>query len=157
MTGSFEIFFRENFGRTVVLLIAGGASRVDAEDAAQEAMSLALRKWESIREPAAWVRITAMRCYWRQVRKVKPEMLPVDAVVEPAADPGMGIFPEEQRRVLALLRALPDSQRTVMALYFDGFSCEEIVEQLGKPAATVRSHLRHARKTLREVIQSEAP
>jgi DNA-directed RNA polymerase specialized sigma24 family protein len=62
------------------------------------------------------------------------------------------IFGDEQRRVLRLLRALPSGQRTVAALSYDGLSCEEIAELTGKQAATIRSQLRHARKTLKEVM-----
>ena len=46
-------------------------------------------------------------------------------------------------------------ERTVAALYYDGLSAEEIAKASGKPAATVRSHLRHARRALKEVIASE--
>jgi hypothetical protein len=43
------------------------------------------------------------------------------------------------------------------ALFFDGLSAPEIADITGKPVATVRSHLRHARKSLKEVIVSEYP
>ena len=62
LTGNgFDLFFRERFARTVVLLIAMGASRADAEDAAQEAMVLAWRQWDSVHEPSAWVRTANAR------------------------------------------------------------------------------------------------
>jgi RNA polymerase sigma-70 factor (ECF subfamily) len=64
------------------------------------------------------------------------------------------VFAEEQRRVLSLLQQLPAAQRVVAALYYDGLSTEEIAAVSGKPAATVRSHLRHARRALKEVIAS---
>jgi len=43
----------------------------------------------------------------------------------------------------------------VTALYYDGLNCKEIADVLGKTAANVRSHLRHARQSLSEVIASE--
>jgi RNA polymerase sigma factor (sigma-70 family) len=150
----FDPFFRERFSRTVVLLTAMGASRADAEDATQEAMILAWNQWSSIREPAAWVRTVAVRSYLR-LRRGRPEVTALDeSAPDPAADDDLGSFEEEQRQVLHLLRKLPDGQRAVAALYYDGLNCEEIAALLGKAPATVRSHLRHARLSLKEVIAS---
>jgi RNA polymerase sigma-70 factor (ECF subfamily) len=139
------------------MLMGMGASRADAEDATQEAMFLAWQQWESIREPAAWVRTTAVRCFWRQARKRGEHEVALGEALEAATDPDLEIFGEEQRRVLRLLRGLPEGQRTVAALFYDGLLCEEIAELMGKPSATIRSQLRHARRALKEVMASEAP
>lgn len=135
-----------------------GASRADAEDAAQEAMIAAWQQWESIREPAAWVRTTAARAFWKHNHQ-QPHTSPLeDATPQPPGrDEDLAIFAEEQRRVLRLLRGLPAEQRAVAALHYDGLPPQEIAKLIGKPAATVRSHLRHARTTLKEVISSERP
>ena len=152
----FDSFFRERFARTIVLLTAMGASRADAEDATQEAMILAWNQWKSIREPAAWVRTVALRSYLRLLERGKPEVMALDeSAPGPGVDDDLGTFEEEQRQVLRLLRSLPDGQRTVAALHYDGLNCEEIADLLGKAPATVRSNLRHARQFLREVIASE--
>jgi RNA polymerase sigma-70 factor (ECF subfamily) len=144
----FASFFRERFSRTVVLLISMGASRADAEDATQEAMILAWRQWESIREPTSWVRTVAVRAFWRHIGK-KRQTVPLDeAVDQQAADPDLATFAEEQQQVLRLLRGLPPGQRTVAALHYDELPCDEIAELTGKSPATVRSNLRHARKKL---------
>ena len=155
----FASFFQQRFSRIVILLIAMGASRADAEDATQEAMILAWKRWESIREPTAWVRTVAVRTFWKQADRQSNQTEPLDeAAGEAAADPDLGIFAEEQQQqILRLLRGLPTGQRTVAALFYDGLSCEEIAELIGKPPATVRSNLRHARKALREVVVSELP
>lgn len=135
-----------------------GASRADAEDATQDAMTQAWQQWESIREPAAWVRTVAARAFWKQTRGQGYQSVALDeAASQPVADPDLGIFAEEQRQILRLFQGLPTWQRTIAALYYDGLSCDEIAELIGKPPATVRSHLRHARKTLKERIVSELP
>jgi RNA polymerase sigma factor (sigma-70 family) len=151
----FAVFFHQRYSRTVVMLIAMGASRAEAEDATQEAMIAAWQQWESIREPAAWVRTTALRKLWKLSHQ-QPRTSPLDqATCQPeGSEPDLAVFSSEQQQVLSLLRRLPDTQRTVAALYYDGLSTEEIAHLTGKPAATVRSHLRHARKTLTEVIAS---
>jgi DNA-directed RNA polymerase specialized sigma24 family protein len=69
----------------------------------------------------------------------------------------LSIFADEQQYVLRLLRALPPQQRTVAALFYDGLACEEIAELGGRPPATVRSHLRHARGRLKELVTASSP
>jgi RNA polymerase sigma factor (sigma-70 family) len=73
----------------------------------------------------------------------------------PVSEPDLAVFSEEQQQVLHRLRRLPPAQRMVAALYYDGLTAEEIAATTGKPATTVRSHLRHARTTLKEVIASD--
>lgn len=151
---SFDSFFRQRFSKTVVLLIAMGASRVEAEDAAQEAMLLAWQQWESIREPAAWVRVTAIRAFWKFARTRRSDAVPMAELPDVSSDdPEPGIFGEEERRVLSLLRALPPGQREVAALFYDGMTSDEIAGLTGKPSGTVRSQLRHARRTLKEKMR----
>jgi RNA polymerase sigma-70 factor (ECF subfamily) len=153
----FDAFFRERFSRTVVLLIAMGASRADAEDAAQEAMILAWRQWEEIQEPVAWVRTVAVRAYWKLVN-ARQRLVPLDeSAPEAGAVSDLGIFAAEQQHVLRLLRSLPPQQRTVAALFYDGLACDEIAELVGSLPATVRSHLRHARGRLKELVTSSSP
>jgi RNA polymerase sigma-70 factor (ECF subfamily) len=159
-TNGFDSFFRERFSRTIVLLIAMGASRADAEDAAQEAMILAWRQWDTIQEPVPWVRTVAVRTYWKLAR-MKQQFVSLDeSAPEVQVGSDLGIFAEEQQHVLrlpSLLRALPPQQRTVAALFYDGLACEEIAELVGSPPATVRSHLRHARGRLKEQVTSSSP
>jgi RNA polymerase sigma factor (sigma-70 family) len=130
-----------------------GASRADADDCVQEAMLLAWKRWGTIGEPAAWVNAVAVRGYWRLARRRHQEVSLDEAVREPA-DPGLGIFTEEQQQVLHLLRQLPAQQRNVAALFYDGMATEEIAAVVGVSPATVRSHLRHARTTLRGLLES---
>jgi RNA polymerase sigma factor (sigma-70 family) len=150
----FVSFFRERFSKTVVLLVAMGASRADAEDAAQEAMILAWRQWDTLQEPAAWVRTVAIRTYWKLARARRTTMLVDEFVPEAVVDADLNVFTQEQQYVLRVLRNLPPQQRTIAALSYDGLTCEEIADLLGKPSDTVRSHLRHARNALKEVMTS---
>jgi len=99
---------------------------------------------------------TTVRYFWRLAHKKGDREVALGGTVEPATHPDLEIFGEEQQRVLRLFRGLPEGQRTVAALFYDGLSCEEIAELTGKPPATVRSQLRHARHALKEVITSEA-
>jgi len=139
----------------VVLLIAMGASRADAEDATQEAMTQAWQHWESVREPAAWLRTVAVRAWWKQSDTQRFQTVPLDdGDYSTAAHPDLGIFTAEQQQVLLLLRALPAKQRTVVALFYDGATCREVAELTGVSRATVRSHLRYARRSVKEMMAS---
>ncbi len=135
-----------------------GASRADAEDATQEAMILAWQQWESLDSPAAWVRTVAVRTFWRRASAQGLQEAATDkdtAADQSAVDADLVVFTEEQQDILRRLRELPKVQRTVFALYYDGLSCEEIADLLDKTPATVRSNLRHARQSLKEVTVSE--
>ena len=148
------MFFYERFGKTVVMLITMGASRADAEDATQEAMLQAWRQRDTIQSPVPWVHAVAKRVYWDRVGR-RPQTIPLDeSASQTAAEPDLSFFVEEQQQVIHALRALPPEQRTVVALFYDGATCEEIAEATGKSPATVRSHLRHARRTLKGLMSS---
>jgi RNA polymerase sigma factor (sigma-70 family) len=150
----FASFFRESFSRIVIHLMTMGASRADTEDVTQEAMIEASRKWGAIETPDAWVRKVAGRGYWRAVCARK-RSLPLDeGVQEPGSAFDLTIFVEEQQKVLSCFRALPLMQRTVAALFYDGWTCREIAELLEIPESTVRSHLRHARNKLKGMMLS---
>lgn len=158
MLGSdgFAEFFEQDYLRVVLILMRFGASRADAEDCAQEAMTQACRNWTSIQVPHSWVRTVAIRTYLKAVRAHKRTCPLGDVSAETyALDPDLAMFREEQQQVLALLRRLPPKQRLVLALYYDGLRPEEIAEATGKSAATVRSLLRYSRRRLQEVMQSE--
>jgi RNA polymerase sigma factor (sigma-70 family) len=72
---------------------------------------------------------------------------------ERAGDIDPSGFTEQRQWVLDLLRTLPPEQRKVVALLTDGATCPEIAALTGKSPETVRSLLRHARKTLKELME----
>lgn len=56
-------------------------------------------------------------------------------------------------RIGTAMEALSAKQRTaVHLLYFEELTCDEIAETTGECPATVRSHLRRARKTLQRLL-----
>jgi RNA polymerase sigma factor (sigma-70 family) len=73
---------------------------------------------------------------------------------DPADPTNLHIFTEQQQHVLRLLRGLPPGQRTIAALFYDGMACGEIADVLNRTSATVRSQLRNARETLKEMMAS---
>ena len=153
----FASFFRDEYRPVVLYLLKSGASGAEAEDAVQEAMIQAYQAWDRIRSPRAWVRKAAFSCYLRQKEKVNKETRVADpeALMADHTSPTGDDHYEERLRVVTLIRRLPAQQRQVAALFYDGLSLAEIAEVTGKPVATVRSLLRHARNRLKEVVHSE--
>jgi RNA polymerase sigma factor (sigma-70 family) len=155
----FASFFRQEYPRMVLNLRKIGASEAEAEDAVQEAMTQLYKAWDQIRSPRAWVRKVAFTSYLRHAEKVRKE--------NPVPEPGELMTGrvnsteencqerQEEWLVITIMRQLPPEQRKVTALFYDDLSLDEIAEVVGKPTATVRSLLRHARTRLREVVQSE--
>ena len=121
----------------------------DAADAAQSAFAELFTKWNTVRNPRAWLRTVAFRQMLRQ-----PAEYPLDAHSEPPVLPASSFLElrEQERQVLAALRRLPLAQRQVMALAYDQFSYREIAEIIGKSEATVRKNIERARGAMREIL-----
>lgn len=153
----FASFFRQEYPRVVLYLRKNGASEAEAEEAVQEAMAQAYRAWDQIIFHRAWVRKAAFTCFVHQAERARREnpMPELRVLMAARVGPSEGDRQEEQWRVIAIMRQLPSEQRKVAALFYDGLSLEEIATAVGKPVATVRSLLRHARTRLKKIVQSE--
>jgi RNA polymerase sigma-70 factor (ECF subfamily) len=148
-SSSYEDFFRAERAMLARFVTKLGATWEEANDAAQDAMVVALVNWGTLTNPRAWVRVVAERKFVQQ--KVR-----LDYGEELAARPGWGAAGistlsagnQEAQEVFFMMSQLPPAQRRVMAWTYDGYSPGEIAEILGQDAATVRSNLRHARQQL---------
>ncbi|PNE17542.1 hypothetical protein B1H26_21685 [Amycolatopsis sp. BJA-103] len=149
----FEDFFRVELPRLIVFLVYQGAPSAAAEDAAQEAMVEAYRKWPEITTPRTWVRTVASRAWGRLLgSKGLPGELSNDAPHAAAnAGPLEKVLQSEQHRdAIAAIQQLPARQRQVMAWTYDGFRPQEIAQILGITGDDVRANLYKARQTLRK-------
>jgi RNA polymerase sigma-70 factor, ECF subfamily len=143
--GDFEAFFDAEFPRLVAFCLALGLARPAAEDVAQEAFLTVLRRWDTITNPPAYLRKVAFHLAIR-----RPYEIPRDDLAASQA-PARSDTPsplEERHVVLEALRQLPGQQQAVFALFFDDQPISDIAKTLDLPPATVRSHLRHARRRL---------
>lgn len=133
----------------------------DAEDVAQEAVTNAWRRWESLREVEAargWLlRITVNACHnWRRAHNIPTERYALSLDEEPpvaetrAFDPGASEHAGrlDLRHALAALE--PESQQLIALRYFAGLDSTELGAMLGLPPATVRTRLRRALLLLRQ-------
>lgn len=151
----FEGFYAQYYPRMIRMAWWGIASRVDAEDAVNEAFADAWAKWPRVRRAASPESYLAkivhnklhdqMRAavYRERVAGAAARVadIPIAASAEEAA---IAVVAAED--VVRAIGALPLNQRAVLALTADGFGTKEIAEHLGILPETVRSHLRHARR-----------
>lgn len=132
-----------------------------AEDAAQEAFLSAWRNLDQLRKPEAfpgWFkRIVLTQCN-RMTRGKRLDLVSLDAILEtpaPDCDPFLAYEQlERQIRVYAAIRALPEHERMVTALfYISDYSQNELAAFLEVPVTTVKKRLFDARKKLREGME----
>ena len=126
-----------------------------AEDAAQAAFLTAWLRRADLREPKAfgsWLRTIVRTECCRISRRMHLATVPLDDAFGGRAEPSAGNIrdPELQHLLLIAIEALPDSDRTVIALrYVSDFSYQEMCDFLEIPLSTVKKRLYEARRRLR--------
>jgi len=147
---SFDMFFRREYTRLVSLSYALSGSRELAEDAVQESMVTAYRRWDEIsrmEQPAAYVR---RMCVNRATSSLRRRLAEGRALLRLAGRPrGFATIPEDSEKFWSEVRRLPTRQAQTVALHYGcDLSVEETAAVLGMAAGTVKSHLHRARNTL---------
>jgi RNA polymerase sigma-70 factor (ECF subfamily) len=147
--------------RAVALAVTG--SEADADDVCQDGFVIAIERIDSCRDPArfgGWL-LQIVRNRARNLLRDRGlrETLALDEHTPAgSADPEAAAERGELRaRLRAALGTLPEQQREVVLLHdLEGWKHREIAERLDLPAGTVRSHLHHARRRLREILGVDA-
>ncbi len=129
----------------------------DAEDVVQDAFVTALERLEDC-DPAkfrAWfLRVVRNRAHSVRRYLGVRDAAPLDAVVTPSGEPGPHRETERsqlRRDLITALAGLTEVQREVVLLHdLEGWKHREIGELLDLPEGTVRAHLFHARRALRD-------
>jgi RNA polymerase sigma factor (sigma-70 family) len=157
---SFDDYFIADYRNLINYAKAQDATLSEAEDAVQEILLDAFTKWDSIQTPKAYCRRALRNHLARHQQKARTVKdaerqhlngLAVLDVLKPR-------FEEEFQAVLEIVKTMPADRREVMAWALSGCTPSEIAEYTGRNAATVRSHLRHARDTLaRELAHQYEP
>lgn len=151
----FRQFYRSSFAELVRRCLWIGVPEAEAPDLVQDLMFEIYRRWDDIRSAEAYAHRTI---YMRAVgflgvptnvsaREESELICPGKPLTANLPDGVLSLSGEQL--VLHALARLPAVQRSVFALDYDGFTCAEIGEILKLNPATVRSNLRHAKKTLR--------
>lgn len=145
----FTAVYRAEVAALVRHVMVHGAAAEEAWDAAQTAFAHAYRVWSTVRSPRAWLRVVAVRAYFRSAL---PET-PTDALPDrpDPSSPALRVeLGEQERLVFTALAGLPVKQRQVMAWTVDGYAPAEIAEVLQEDPAAVRQNLRRARQNLKQ-------
>lgn len=150
--------FHALYPRLVVLLYATCGDQADAEDAAQEAFTKALRhqrRFLELDNPEAWLRTVALnhlRNGWRHndvVRRFR------ERVPGPQASFDLG---PEHVAIMAALNQLDRPHREVVVLHhLVDLSVREIADVLGIAEGTVKSRLARGRERLAPLLRDEEP
>jgi DNA-directed RNA polymerase specialized sigma24 family protein len=121
----------------------------------QELMTEMYRRWTKIESPEAYANFT-VACRATDYLKLSSRVMVADGtdlvrLGQPLTLglPDSVLLIEDQCLVVEALSQLPPLQRAVFALVYDGYDTADIAAILKLNAATVRSHLRHARTALR--------
>jgi RNA polymerase sigma-70 factor (ECF subfamily) len=156
---AFGLLVRQHIQRAYAVAYRVVQHREDAEDMVQEAFMSALKhidRFELGRPFAPWLhRIIVNRALSaRRTRAYQmTDALPEQQESRGASPLALTLRGEVMERFRATLADLPERQRLVIELHdVDGFSAEEIGDQLGIAAGTVRWYIHQARRVLRDAL-----
>lgn len=150
----FASWYRAQVRAVVGLAIALTGDPVAGEDLAQEAFARALREWDRIQDPDAWVRrvvanLAASRWRRRGRRRIALQRLAArqrPSELPDSADPSFW----------AAVRSLPSPQALAVSLFYvEDRSVAEIARLLDRPEGTVTSLLHRARQRLAAILDEE--
>jgi RNA polymerase sigma-70 factor (ECF subfamily) len=147
---TFEAFFRQelpSIERTVLMIVR---DRGRAEEITQDAFVQLFARWSMIERyerPGAWVRRVAIRMAVRAAKRDRARALLERSHRREPRDPIVDLD------LAAAIRSLPATQQAAVVLYYlEDFPVAEVARTLGRPEATVRSHLHRARRRLAELL-----
>ncbi|MEV6636554.1 sigma-70 family RNA polymerase sigma factor [Actinoplanes sp. NPDC051470] len=153
-----EQFFRAHWESLVRGLLAEGAKVWEAQDAVAEAIREALRRWPTLTNPAAWVRVAA-RSHWLKQRSrvahadgevLVPDVEPYDE--SRTTDPALTEL-ELEEWFTQVLDKLPPARREALRLSAQGLTPAEIADVVGKTPEAVRTALKLGRRQAVELWQ----
>lgn len=140
--------FATSYKRLVVQLYAVTGDPDEAEDLVQEAFVRAAaigRRFLRVDNPEAWLRTTAINAHRSRWRKLRNGRRARERMLPPRDSEGLG----DHLEIITALRALPERQRQVIALhYLADLPVDQIADELGVPAGTVKSRLSRGRDAL---------
>ena len=147
--GDFEAFYSRNYKLVYRVCFTYMKNSFEAEDCTEETFLKVLAGKYTERGEAhekAWLSVTAINlCKDRLKHWWHKKTMPLDSCAE-AAEAAFEID-----ETLDAVMELPAKYKDVIYLYYCmGYPTAQIATMLGKPASTVRNHLREARLLLRE-------
>jgi RNA polymerase sigma-70 factor, ECF subfamily len=152
----FRAFYGSAFGRLVgqVYLMTGDLG--EAQDAVQEAFVRGWGRRRSFAEgdsPDAWIRTVARRLAVSRWRSARSAMLAWRRAGVAPDDPGPGV---ETPLVVSALARLPEDQRRAIVLFhLCDLSVDQVADEVGVPAGTIKARLSRGRTALRAILSTD--
>lgn len=163
--GAFESLVRRHLRVAYGAALAVTGDPTDAEDVVQDAFFQASRRLDDLDPPGKflpWL-VTIVRNRAHDVRRRRrvrmAESLDDGLQADSAAvDPARSAERADLRqRLVEAMTKLSDVQREVLLLHdVEGWKHREIAELIGVAEGTVRAHLFHARRAMRELLGTES-
>jgi RNA polymerase sigma-70 factor, ECF subfamily len=153
----FDEFFAEHYDDLARTLTVALADRAVAEEAAQAALTRALRRWRHVRaldRPAAWLYVVAMnhvRDSWRRQRREPDWKAEVETTT---LDPTGGVATAVSVR--DAITTLPPRQREAVVLrYLADLPLADVADAMGCAVGTVKATLHQALRALRVELEED--
>ncbi|HAK97518.1 MAG TPA: hypothetical protein DCM87_21640 [Planctomycetes bacterium] len=160
---AFQQLYRRYFRLISVMIFQKIPAAGDVEDLAQETFLHAWRGLPQLRDPARfvpWLLRIARRVVtdWRRAaaRRRDEDRRLADAPADGGAPEGVIAAAEEQARMLAALRRIPDPYRIVLTMRFlEDLTPSQIANRLGEPDGTIRNRIFRALQKLERALRAE--
>jgi RNA polymerase sigma factor (sigma-70 family) len=144
VTSRIDRLYREDGARLWRAVYAYSGNRDIASDAVAEAFAQCLARGEAVEAPQLWI--------WKAAFKIAAgELKERRRWVGEPPDRSYSA-PEVGPDLEAALRQLSARERAILSLAHAGYSSREIAHVVGSAAVTVRVHLVHARRKLRDKL-----
>ena len=160
MGTGWEQVYAGQYRRLVAVLAAVAGTRLEAEEAVQEAFVRALGltgRRAVLDDPEAWlyrVAVNVLRSRWRRAALGHRATARLSASTVDKVGPEP---PDTRLALLAALKRLPFEQREALALhYFADLPLAEIADRTGAPIGTVKARLSRGRDALARLLTDDS-
>jgi RNA polymerase sigma-70 factor, ECF subfamily len=153
----FDEFYATHYDDLARTLTIALGDRSVAEEAAQEALTRALRRWRQVRaldRPAAWLYVVAMNHVRDGRRRERREPRGAGGLETAASDPSGGVT--TALTVRDAITTLPPRQREAVVLrYLADLALADVADAMGCALGTVKATLHQALGSLRVELEED--
>jgi len=152
-----ELLYKKFFGYALSVALIYNPQRSDALEVVNDSFVKVFSKigqYDSSKPFQAWLRKIVINSSIDHLRRNKKNYLLAEAAYAPVHDESPGAISQlAAQDIIEILNLLPHFHKTVFCLYeIEGYSHDEIAEQLGIPVSSSRVYLTRAKKQLRELF-----